>query len=48
MNKQVFYQMYKVSQSFLTDVEFCIRGHGLRLEDPGLTQGCEKSVNRGS
>lgn len=38
--------MYRVSQTFLMDVEFCIRGHG--LEDPGLSQGCEISVNKGS
>lgn len=31
--------MYRVSQSFLIDVEFCIRGHS--LEDPDLSQGCE-------
>lgn len=34
--KTSFYQMYRVSQSFLIDVELCIRGHSLSLEDPGL------------
>lgn len=38
--------MYRVSRNFLMDTEFCTRGHG--LEDPGLTQGCENSVNEGS
>lgn len=37
-----------VSQSFLEDLEFCIKKHGLSLEDSGLTQGCENSANKAS